>query len=420
MRPPVYQPFVGWPAPPLPREDLMRPLCTVPAGFAAVSILLASLAFGAPTPAAAQATRADSAAVLLHAARTFQDRGKTQVAEAIYQYISERYGDTRAGAEAMDALRVFPLEGSDRTSQVELMVWATTFGAWMGVAIPGAFGADGPEAYGAGLLVGAPLGFLGGRALARSRPLSEGQVRAITFGSLWGTWMGLGLMEVLDLGEKEYCDFDYCSVDGPDGSDVFKALVLGGLAGTVTGALLARKPIPMGVATASSLGAFWGSWFGVAGGVVLGLENDPLLTSTLVGGNVGLLATAKLAPGWEISRNRARLVSIAGVVGGLAGAGVDLLIQPNDEKVAMGIPLAGSIVGLAVGAGMTSGMDHRDGSLPAGAASQFPEPASLLRLREGRLSFGLPAPYPTLVPVEDARGFSYRPAIGVTLLGTRF
>jgi len=370
----------------------------------------------------AQASRADSAAVLLEAARTFQDEGRVQVAEALFHYISERYGDTPAGAEAITALRALPEEGAGRTSQVELMVWSTTYGAWMGIAIPGAFGADGPEAYGAGLLLGAPLGFLGGRALARSRSLSDGQVRAITFGSLWGTWMGYGVMELFDWGQEEYCDFDYCSVEGPDGPDVFKAFVVGGLTGTVTGAVLARKPIPMGVATAASLGAFWGTWFGVAGGVLVGLENDPLLASTLVGGNAGLLATAMMAPGWGVSRNRARLVSIAGVIGGLAGAGVDLLVQPDDEKVAIGIPLAGSIVGLAVGSGLTSGMDDRGGSPTAGLGNSnaFPGSASLLKVQDGRFSLGFPAPFPTMVEVENARGFSFRPALGVTLFEGRF
>ena len=375
-----------------------------------------------PAVGEAQASRADSAAVLLEAARTFQDEGKVQVAEALFHYISERFGNTPAGAEAIAALRALPEEGTGRTSQVELMVWATTYGAWMGIAIPVAFGADGPEAYGAGLLLGAPLGFLGGRALARSRSLSDGQVRAITFGSLWGTWVGYGVMEVLDLGEEERCDLDYCYVEEPDGSDVFKSFVIGGLAGTVTGAVLARKPIPMGVATAASLGAFWGTWFGVAGGVLVGLENDPLLTSTLVGGNVGLLATAMLAPGWGVSRNRARLVSIAGVIGGLAGAGVDLLVQPDDEKVAIGIPLAGSIVGLAVGSGLTSGMDDRGGSAAArlGNANAFPGSASLLRVQNGRVSLGFPSPFPTMVEVENSRGFSFKPALGVTLFEGRF
>jgi hypothetical protein len=386
------------------------------------AIFLGALLFSAPISGGAQVTRADSAAVLLGAARNFQNLGRGQVAEALFHYISERFGNTPAGVEAIAALRVLPEEGAGQSSQVELMVWATTFGAWMGVAIPGALGADGPEAYGAGLLLGAPLGFLGGRSLARSRSLSEGQVRTITFGSLWGSWMGFGVMELFDWGEREYCDFDVCYVEGPDGPDVFKAFVIGGLAGTVTGAVLARKPIPMGVATAASLGAFWGTWFGVAGGVIAGLENDPLLASTLIGGNVGLLATAKLAPGWGVSRNRARLVSIAGVIGGLAGAGVDLLVQPDDEKVAIGIPLAGSIVGLAVGSGLTSGMDAGGGGGPGGSGGAGPSSAmaSLVSVQDGQLSLGFPTPFPTMVEVENARGFSFRPALGMTLFRAGF
>ncbi len=401
----------------------MRRLPSKLVRIVAVLLLSVSVGLSLPSSAEAQATRADSAAVLLGAAQAFQDEGRWEVAEALFHYISERYGDTRAGAQAVTALREAPEEGADRSAQVELMVWATTYGAWLGVAIPGALGADTPGPYGAGLLVGGPAGFLGGRALARSRPLSDGQVRAITFGSLWGTWQGYGLMEVLDWGEKERCELDYCYTDGPDGADIFKAFVVGGLAGTMAGAILARNPIPSGVATAVNFGALWGTWFGLAGGVLADLEGDQLLTSTLLTGDAGLLATAIMAPGWNMSRNRARLISIAGVIGGLAGAGLDLMIQPDDEKVAIGIPLAGSIIGLAAGASLTSGPDRRSGlaSTRLGDDDEFPGVgAALLRFREGRLSFGIPTPFPTMMPVEGRQGISFKPAFGVTLLDSRF
>lgn len=394
-----------------------------PIRLLAAFLFLVAFGLSLPSDAEAQVTRADSAAVLLSAAQAFQDEGRWEVAEAIFHYISERYGDTWAGAQAREALLGRPEDAPNRTGQVELMVWATTYGAWLGIAIPGAFGADDPGPYGAGLLLGAPAGFLGGRALTRSRSLSDGQVRAITFGSLWGTWQGFGLMEALDWGEEEVCDLDYCYTDGPDGSDVFKAFVVGGLAGTVTGALLARKPIPMGVATGASLGAFWGTWFGVAGGVLADLDGDQLLTTTLLAGDAALLAAAMLARGRNVSRNRARLISIAGVIGGLAGAGLDLLVQPDDDKVAIAIPLAGSIAGLAVGANLTAEENPRVGSTTVGQgrAGEFMEAgSSLLRLREGRLSFGLPTPFPTMTPVEGPKGLTFRPALGITLLDSRF
>lgn len=401
----------------------MRRIPTKLTRFVGGFLLLVSVGLSQPSSVEAQATRADSAAVLLNAARAFQSEGRWEVAEALFHYIGERYGDTEAAAQALAALLEAPKEGPGRSSQVELMVWATTYGAWLGVAIPGALGADDPGPYGAGLLLGGPAGFLGGRALARSRPLSEGQVRAITFGSAWGTWQGYGLMEVLDWGEEEWCDLDLCYTGDRDGADIFKAFVVGGLAGTVTGAILSRKPIPSGVATAVNFGALWGSWFGLAGGVLADLEGDGLLTSTLLAGDAGLLATATMAPGWNMSQNRARLISIAGVLGGLAGAGLDLLIQPDDEKVAMGIPLAGSIVGLVVGAKSTSGGNPRvgPGSGDIRGEDEFPDVgSSLLRFREGRFSFGVPAPFPTLLPVEGRRGVTFKPALGITLLDSRF
>jgi hypothetical protein len=58
-----------------------------------------------------------------------------------------------------------------------------------------------------------------------------------------------------------------------------------------------------------------------------------------------------------VSRSRARLVSIGGVLGGLAGAGIDLLVQPDSEKAAVGIPLLGSVVGLAIGIATTGDED---------------------------------------------------------------
>jgi len=390
----------------------------------AFALLLSGVGLSLPPTVEAQATRADTAAILLQAAQTFQDEGRFEVAEALFHYISERFGETGAGQQAMAALRVFPAEEGGRASQVELMVWATTFGAWMGVAIPAAFGSESAEAYGAGLLLGGPAGFLGGRAFSRSRHPSEGQVRAVTFGSLWGTWMGYGIMDVLDWGENGSACSDFgCDPEERDAEDVFKAFVIGGLAGTVTGAMLARKPIPRGVATASTLGGFWGTWFGLAGGVLLDLEGDQLLTSTLIAGNATLLIAAKMASGRGMSHNRARLISIAGVIGGLAGAGLDLLIQPDDEKVAIGIPLAGSIAGLAVGAGMTADMDRRGASIPSGLEDEGLIPGldrSLFTVRDGRLGLGMPSPFPTVLPVENARGWSFRPALGVTLLEGRF
>ena len=54
------------------------------------------------------------------------------------------------------------------------------YGAFLGAAIPAALGADDPEGYGAGLLVGAPLGFFASRAYAKNPAITDGQAGSRT------------------------------------------------------------------------------------------------------------------------------------------------------------------------------------------------------------------------------------------------
>lgn len=394
-----------------------------------ILFLLGVLGAASPRSAPSQVSRADSAAVLLSAATSFEEDGQEDVARALLHYVTERFGDTPAGAAARGILAEGRWGG--RTgSRVELQVWSTLYGLWLGVAVPAALGAEGTEPYGVGLLLGGPGGFFAGRRLANARTLSEGQVRAITFGGTWGTWQGFGLTEVLDWGETTECTSFGCYETGSNAQELFGGMILGGLTGIATGAVLARRPISPGLATTVNFGALWGTWFGVATGVLLDLEGDDHLASTLVGGDAGLLAAALLGPGWELSRSRARLISIAGVIGGLAGAGLDLLLMPDDEKVAVGIPLATSILGLGVGAMATGDDEGGSGSSGSGRTADpsvppditdhpLPEGA-LVSFTRGRLDVAVPAPYPTLLPLDRPGGPAWEPGIGLTLFRARF
>jgi len=380
--------------------------------------LLASLAM-APRPLVAQVTPADSAAVLLDAARAFEVDGRRDVAAAVYQRILDRYPNTPAAEAARALLAAMPAAGDDRSGSVELRVWMTIYGAWLGVAVPGAVGADESEPYGVGLLLGGPTGFLAGRALADRLDLTEGQARAITLGGTWGTWQGFGWREVFDLGVEQDCQFvSYCYDVEDDGEETFAAMIVGGLTGIGVGTLLSRREMTAGTASAVNFGSLWGTWCGVAGGVLLDLEDDDLLAATLVGGNTGLLATALLAPGWNVSRSRARLVSIAGVLGGLGGAGIDLLAQPDGDKAIIGIPLAGSVLGLALGAIATRSRDDTAEGPPG------PADGALLRLDRGRLALRMPVPAPVLVPspvADPRRGrTAHRPALAFELFHASF
>jgi hypothetical protein len=168
-----------------------------------------------------------------------------------------------------------------------------------------------------------------------------------------------------------------------------------------------------GVATAANFGALWGSWIGFAGGYLADLEGDGLLATTLLAGDVGLASMALLAPR-NVSRNRARLVSIYGVIGGLSGLGLDLLIQPDGDRVAVGIPFASSMVGLALGIGVTRNYDAAPAHDPGGPG------LGLLNLSRGRWSVGTPLPVPRMLELDGPRGLLRKPALGFTLLNARF
>ncbi|MGD8870431.1 MAG: hypothetical protein PVJ80_02520 [Gemmatimonadota bacterium] len=367
-------------------------------------------------PAAAQLTPADSASVLLETARVFEEDQRWDVAEALYRLILDRYGMTTAAAEARARLVSPPDEVVFGDGSVELSVWMTLYGAWLGVAIPGALGADSPEPYGVGLLAGGPTGFLVGRKVARSLSLTEGQARAITLGGTWGTWQGFGWREVFDWGVGQRCqsypDVTICSDTEDSHEEQFASMIVGGLAGIATGALLSNRDITPGTGTAVNYAALWGTWFGVAGGVLADLEDDDLLAAALIGGDVALVAAALTAPGWNVTRSRARLVSIGGILGGLAGAGLDLLIQPDSEKAAIAVPLIGSIAGLGIAIAST----RNSSTSPLEASAD----GSLLRLQDGRLGLGMPLPTATLVPADGRRGPAWKPALGLELFRASF
>jgi hypothetical protein len=369
------------------------------------------LAMLAGAPAAAQITAADSAAVLYNAALRLEDEGQRAAAEALIRYILRHYATTPQAADAERWLTGVTRDRRERSGRGELMVWYTIYGAWLGVAVPAALGADTPEPYGLGLLVGAPLGFLASRAYARSHALGSGQARIIDFGSQWGTWQGLAWREVLDLGERTetVC---FGPGGGPPcetfeiGSDraPWTAMVVGGLAGAIAAAALARgRDMPSGRATFAIHAAYWGSWYGLAGSILADAQHvDATLTWMLAGGNIGLVAGALGGPN-GISSGRVWLITAGGIAGLAAGFGLDLLVQPESDRAVIAIPMATSALGLILGAHWTRAFDteRRAEDRPGNA---------LLNVRGGRLSLGVPAPVPVML-----HRAAERPALGVRL-----
>ena len=352
-------------------------------------LLLATIlvAFAAPPSSlSAQVTRADSAAVLLATAGAFEAEGERGVAEALYRHIAQRFPGTPAAETALARLDGRVTGGGE----TELRVWATTYGLWMGVLIPLALESEEPEAYGAGLLLGGPAGYLAAHRFVRSRPVSPGQARAISWGGTWGAIQGAGWAIVLDLDDRD--------------EDRVWSMIAGGAIGTVGGVLASRHEITPGTATAATAGSVWGLWFGVATSVLADAGEDPTVAAAMIAGNAGLVAGAVAGSRLPLSRGRTRLISLGGVIGGFAGLGTALIAEVDDEQSAIAFPLVGSIAGLIAGSVLTRGEDVEDDPYDA-AASTFGAGA-LVNWTGGSLSLSTPLPTPTWDLAARAHGQS--------------
>jgi hypothetical protein len=323
--------------------------------------------------------------------------------------VRDRYPNTPAAAEAMRLLEQMQRNRRDESGRTELMVFGATYGAALGIALPVAANAESAEAFGVGLLLGAPAGFLASRAYARSRSLSEGQASAIISGALWGAWQAFGWREVSGIGDQDECfrpDPSFpleCSTIDPAADVMAQTVIAGSLIGLGVGSVLSKKNISQGTAATVNFGALWGTWFGTALAILVGQDDSEhgVLTAALLGGNGGLLTAAINSRKWQLSESRARLISITGVGGLLAGFGVLLIVQPTEfDNMAVIVPLSGSIAGLALGVNWTRHMPRE----------------AMTEVGPSRLSFELP----TVRPVLLEKGRDRIPAIGINLIQARF
>ena len=368
-------------------------------------LVLATAALSAPRPASAQLTRADTAAAVLAVAEDFENRGADEVAEALYRYVLQHYPETDAARVARARLEVVTSRQSWAGGDIELKVWSTMYGLWQGVAIPLAAGADDTEVYGLGLLLGGPVGFLTGREMGRSRSL--GQARAITWGGTWGAIQGWGWARALDFGSDDYgARYGYDYGDDESTEAAITSMIVGGALGIGGGLALARREITPGAATSAMLGSLWGMWFGVSTGVLMDIdEGDGLLAASMIAGNAGLVAGALAGSRIPLSRGRARMISLGGLIGAFGGGGLVLIAQPDGPKTAMAMMLVSSIAGLAAGAaGTRDDRGESDRSQDLEAAASLPAPGSLLNWSDGNWALSTPLPTPVLEPTPQSGG----------------
>lgn len=337
------------------------------------------LAIASPTRADAQVvTPADSAGVLVGVAERLQAEGRPDLAATLLRLVRERYPNTPAAEHAQRLLATHDQSRRDQSGKTEMIVFGTTYGVALGIGLPVTMQAESPEAYGLGLILGAPAGFLLSRQYARSRPLSEGQASAIISGALWGAWQTFGWAHVMDVGEEEFCDYSfpeqpggYCYEEDMEAHEAVGTMILGSVVGLGVGAALSQKNISRGTAATANFGALWGTWIGLAAAIFADQGDDSLLGAALIGGNAGLVGATLGNRRWQLSEQRARLISIAGVGGLVAGFGLLLLTTPEDaDNSTVLVPLAGSLGGLGLGAYWTRHME-RDALLPVNDGKRF-------------------------------------------------
>ena len=378
--------------------------------FVCLAVCLWTIA--AITPLDGQVTRADSAAVLLEATRRLEIEGESAAARELLDLIVRHFPGTPAANAAEAMLSVSQTRETERSGRASLIAFSTLYGAWLGVAVPAAFGADEPEPFGAGLLIGAPLAFFTAKAFVDKYPMSSGQATLMGFGARWGTWQGIGWREVLGIGTRtvEECYDGYCYTWEDDSEEApFTAAIFGGLTGLLTAGIAAQKIAPThGAATMVELGSWWGVWYGIAGAIVANVEEDHAgLTWALMGGNVGLVASALATRSWKMGAGRARIISAAGLAGGVAGLGLDLLMDVEDEETAVLIPTITSALGLIAGSFMTQQFDS--GTPSANERGAGP---GLVNVHSGQWSIGMPAPQLTSM-VRPSRRSGSASSIGV-------
>lgn len=258
---------------------------------------------------------------------------------------------TRDAVEARESIvrlagstRGLFLPGSlfDRGGRTDLLIFAGYYGLWAGIATPAALSADSPQAYAVGLIFGAPLSLFVAHEMTKNTDMSQGRASMISLGGHLGTWQGIG----------------WAAVSDAEGEVVVGAGLLAGLGGIAAAALLTRDAnITDGHGALSGLSLPWGMWFGLVAGIIGGAEDEDLLTATLVGSDVFVLGTLVAARNNEMTRGRARLISLLGVAGAAFGFGLDLLAEVDSEEAAFAIAGAGSVAGLAVGVHVTRSYD---------------------------------------------------------------
>ena len=278
-----------------------------------------------------------------------------------------------------------PISGMSRAG---LVGFGTLFTTWLGVGTLILLDTEDAVPYGLVLIAGPVSGLLGSLSLTRESKLTDGQASLITLGGTWGIWQAVAAADIAGAGEK---------------LTVGASMVGGALGLALASSIVRDRDISPGDATLINFGGIWGTWFSICGAMAARKRDqdnsDFILGSAMMGGNVGLSTMAAWSTKLCMSRARARLINIGGIVGTLYGLGANILldIEPEDRTFwsLMGL---GGVVGLTAGAYFTRDYDMQESYFTEGGVG-------LLNLKPVERQWNLSFPTITISPIsgKDSR-----------------
>ena len=314
--------------------------------------------------------------------------GKYDKALRRLDWIVSAYPETGYGQLATDKRKeVTILLGQPKPisgmSRVGLVGFGTLYTTWLGVGTLILLDVSNPGPHGLVLIAGPVGGLLGSLSLTRKSKLTDGQASLITLGGTWGIWQAVAAANLANADEK---------------LTVGASMVGGALGLALTSSIVGGKDISAGDATLINFGGIWGTWFSICGAMAARDRSSDnsnfVLGSAMMGGNIGLSTMAVWSTKLNMSRARARLINIGGIVGTLYGLGASILLdmEPEDRTFwsLMGI---GGVVGLAAGSYFTRNYDVQEGYFTKSGVG-------LLNLEPAEKRWHLSFPTITLSPIS--------------------
>ena len=273
-------------------------------------------------------------------------------------------------------------DDDERGGRAQLVLGATLYGIWTGVAIDVLGGVDGDRQRVLFPMLGMVAGLGGSLVATRQGGITGGQAWSIITGLDYGTYNGL---------------LWSAATDRATDKRVVGVALGAGLAGGAIGAVVAGYHPPQGGVELVRSGGLYGTGVALLAALLIapdGASSKAIFTTVATGMDVGLAAGAILATQVPISRNRVLLVDAGTVAGAGLGLGTTWLIAGThgDARRALG---AGGLIGM--GAGMAAAILLTRG-LETGhqaAADAAPVPALATRDQAGSWRPGTLA----LVPV---------------------